>query len=122
MSSYPKAQEYLPVLACSFKSLFKSETNANEQVEKVFSTCAARNGVNYEPIEACYHSEKIDVEFQSEASSVHTPVNVNCNPHVEVNEKRIDITKCSLIEEICNAIDSDVSPRHYNKNNIRRRR
>lgn len=122
ISSYPNAQEYLPVLACSFKSLFKSETNANEQVEKVFSTCAARNDVNYKPIEVCYHNEKMDGELQSKSSTNYTPVNENCNPHVEVNNKRIDITKGSLVEDICKAMDSDVTPKYCDKNNIRRRR
>ena len=55
----------LPVLGCSFKSLFSSKINANEQVEKVFSACAAKNGVDYTPIELCYHNEKKITELQT---------------------------------------------------------
>ena len=46
MSTYPQVQDYLPVLGCLFQSLFSSKINANEQVEKVFSACAAKNGVD----------------------------------------------------------------------------
>ena len=122
ISTYPKAQEFLPVLGCSFKSLFNSETNANELVEKVFAACATKNGVDYKPIEVCYHMDKKLDELQTKPSSIYTPVNRSCYPHVKVNNKRIDITKRSLVEEICDAIDSDDTPRRCNRNNMRSRR
>ena len=125
ISLYPQPEYSLPMLDCSFKSLLKGASSSNttikpeEQVEKVFSTCATKNSLDFGRIQACYNNEEKATERQL-TTSMFTPVHRNCVPEVEINERRIDVNR-SLLEEICKAYDGTV-PKHCEKANIRTRK
>lgn len=122
ISSYPEPENYLRILDCSFKRLLKSDSpNAvriiapNEQVEAAFSTCAIDNGLDFRPIQACYKNEEKVVQLDV---SMYTPVDRNCVPRVEINDRPIHETR-SLIEEICKAYDGNDPNEHCAKYNIK---
>jgi len=122
--SYPEPKDYLKIIGCAWKGLFKSKNPSralfypekpHEQVEKVFSSCAKEACLDFNLIEECYEKEKKESELALMVS-MYTPLDKNCILLVEINDEPVNITT-SLAGEICKTFEGLGVP---NPNNCRK--